>query len=96
MFVPDAPLSFPLVHDVISLVIDLIVFAMLIRAIASWFRIDERYAFIRFLARITDPLIQPARKVLGQVWIIDLSFFVTWSVLLILQVLLLQALPANW
>jgi YggT family protein len=96
MFVPEAPLSFPLVHDAVSLVIDLIVFAMLIRAIASWFRIDERYAFIRFLAYITDPLIQPARKILGRVWIIDLSFFVTWSALLILQVLLLQALPFNW
>ena len=60
------------------------------------FRIDERYAFIRFLARITDPFIQPMRRVIGQVWILDLSFIVTLFVLLILRTVLLQALPMGW
>jgi YggT family protein len=60
------------------------------------FRIDERYAFIRFLARLTDPFIVPLRRVLGQVWILDLSFIVAWFMLAILQVLLVQALPIGW
>ncbi len=41
-----------------------IIIAMLVRAIASWFRIDERYAFIRFLARLTDPFIVPIRRIM--------------------------------
>ncbi len=44
-----------------------IIIAMLVRAIASWFRIDERYAFIRFLARLTDPFIVPIRRIIRPV-----------------------------
>ncbi|MBA2396251.1 MAG: YggT family protein [Ktedonobacteraceae bacterium] len=65
---------------------------MLIRAIASWFRIDERYAFIRFLARITDPFITPVRRLVPPVGFIDLSFIVTLFLLIILSQLLQQAL----
>ena len=73
-----------------------IIIAMLIRAIASWFRIDERYAFIRFLARLTDPFIMPIRRIIRPVGIIDLAFFIGWFLVATMQALLLQALPAGW
>ncbi len=47
----------PIVSWVIYYGISFIILAMFVRAVASWFRIDERYAIIRFLARITDPFI---------------------------------------
>ncbi len=73
-----------------------IIIAMLVRAIASWFRIDERYAFIRFLARLTDPFIMPIRRIIRPVGIIDLAFFIGWFLVATMQTLLLQALPAHW
>jgi YggT family protein len=73
-----------------------IIIAMFVRAIASWFRIDERYAFIRFLARFTDPFILPIRRIIRPVGVIDLAFFIAWFLVATMQTLLLQALPAGW
>jgi YggT family protein len=83
-------------HVLIFYGIGFIILAMLVRAIASWFRIDERFAFIRFLARITDPFIDPIRRIVKPVGFFDLSFLIAWFMLSIMQVLLLQALPSGW
>jgi YggT family protein len=95
MYTPP-PLPFPIFFNLLHYGISFLILAMLVRGIASMFRIDERYAFIRFLARLTDPFILPIRRVIGQMWILDLSFIVAWFMLTILQVLLIQALPAGW
>ena len=73
-----------------------IIIAMFVRAIASWFRIDERYAFIRFLARLTDPFIVPIRRIIRPVGIFDIAFFIGWFMVITMQHLLLQALPKGW
>ena len=73
-----------------------IVIAMFVRAIASWFRIDERYAFIRFLARLTDPFIVPIRRIIRPVGVIDIAFFIGWFLVATIQTLLLQSLPIGW
>ena len=73
-----------------------IIIAMFVRAIASWFRIDERYAIIRFLARLTDPFIVPIRRIIRPVGIFDIAFFIGWFMVITMQHLLLQALPKGW
>jgi YggT family protein len=73
-----------------------LIIAMFVRAIASWFRIDERYAFIRFLARLTDPFIVPIRRIIRPVGIIDIAFFIGWFLVATIQTLLLQSLPTGW
>lgn len=89
-------LQLNVIHTIVSLGIDIIIFAMLIRAIASWFGMDERFAFIRFMARITDPFILPFRRIIKPIGMLDLSYFVAWFMLLTLQILITQALPAGW
>ena len=83
-------------HNVIFYGIGFIVLAMLIRAICSWFRIDERYAFIRFLARLTDPFIAPVRRIVKPLGSVDFSFLIIWFLLTTIQTLLIQALPRGW
>ncbi|HLG66198.1 MAG TPA: YggT family protein [Ktedonosporobacter sp.] len=95
MFVPS-PLPFPIVSLTVRIVIGAIIIAMLIRAFASWFRIDERYAFIRFCAYMSDPFIRPLRRYVPPVGMIDLSFLIAWFMLGTLEVLLLQSLPLGW
>jgi YggT family protein len=74
--------------------IDALVIAMLIRVFASWFQFDERFAFIRFLARLTDPFILPIRRIVRPAaGAFDFSFLITWFLLITVQTLLLQALP---
>ena len=86
----------PIVSWIITYGISLIIIAMFIRAIASWMRFDERYAIIRFLARITDPFIDPVRRIVPPMGIIDMAFIITFFLLRTMQVLLLQGLPAGW
>ncbi len=83
-------------YGIIYYGIGALILALLIRAIASWFRIDERFAFIRFLARLTDPFITPIRRIVRSVGVIDLSFLIAWFLLITIQILLLQALPTGW
>ena len=52
-------LPIPIVSWIIYYGIGFIILAMIVRAFASWFRLDERYAIIRFLARIRIPLSNP-------------------------------------
>ena len=89
-------LPVPIVHWFVQFGIGFLILAMLVRMIASWFRIDERYAIIRFLARITDPFIAPIRRFVRPVWIIDVSWLVAWVMLSTISILLLQALPSGW
>ena len=77
--------------------IDALVIAMLIRVFASWFQFDERFAFIRFLAKLTDPFIVPIRRIVRPTaGVFDFSFLIAWFLLITIQTLLLQALPYGY
>jgi YggT family protein len=89
-------LDLNILHVAVTISIGLLIVALFVRFIASWFQIDERFAFIRFLAYITDPFVRPIRRVVKPVWILDLSFIIAFFMLSILRVLLLQALPQGW
>ena len=89
-------LPIPIVSWIIYYGIGFIILAMIVRAFASWFRLDERYAIIRFLARITDPFIEPIRRIIPPIGMFDMAFIIAFFMLKTLQVLLLQALPRGW
>ena len=86
----------PIVNYIVYYGIGFIILAMIVRAFASWFRLDERYAIIRFLARITDPFIVPVRRIVPPVGMFDIAFIISFFFLRTLQVLLLQGLPHTW
>ena len=89
-------LPVPIVSWIIYYGIGFIILAMIVRAFASWFRLDERYAIIRFLARITDPFIEPVRRIIPPIGMFDMAFIIAFFMLRTLQILLLQALPRGW
>jgi len=87
----------PIVHLLVTYGIGFIILSMFIRAIASLFRLDERIAFIRFLARITDPFIMPIRRVVRtSSMILDPSYYITFFLLFTIETLLIQSLPYGW
>ncbi len=89
-------LPIPIVSWIIYYGIGFIILAMIVRAFASWFRLDERYAIIRFLARITDPFIEPIRRIIPPIGMFDMAFIIAFFMLRTLQILLLQAIPRGW
>jgi YggT family protein len=90
------PYGHGLIYGIIIYGIGILLIAMIIRMIASWVRIDERYAFIRVLAKITDPFITPIRRFVPPIGVLDISFILAFFLLITLQVLLAQALPPGW
>jgi len=86
-------LPIPIVSWIIYYGIGFIILAMIVRAFASWFRLDERYAIIRFLARITDPFIEPIRRIVPPIGMFDMAFIIAFFMLKTLQFLLLKTLP---
>ncbi len=90
------PLDHGLIYGIVKYGIGILIIAMIIRVFATWFRADERFAFIRFLARMTDPFITPIRRIVRPVGVLDMSFLIAFFFLITIQALLLQALPTGW
>jgi YggT family protein len=85
-----------LLYGIIKYGIGLLIIALLIRVFASWFGADERFAFIRFLARLTDPFILPIRRIVRPQGVMDMSFLIAFFFLTTIEILLLQSLPTGW
>ena len=73
-------------------VLNIFSFALLGRAILSWFDPMGRWPISRILADITEPVIAPIRQVVPPMGMIDLSFIVAFILVRVLQTLLSQAL----
>lgn len=90
------PADHGIIYGIIKYGIGLLIIALLVRVFATWFGADERFAFIRFLARITDPFIVPIRRIVRPVGVMDLSFLIAFFFLSTIELLLLQSLPTGW
>ena len=66
---------------------------MLIRAVLSWFPINEDSNFVRFIFMVTEPIIMPVRLLLARIPAFqnlpfDLSFSITFLLIFLLQIFL--------
>jgi len=78
----------------IGLVISLFLFAILIRVILSWVNPDPYNPAVDLLNRLTDPILEPAQRLLPPISGIDLSPMVAMVALVLLEMLLLPPLRA--
>ena len=78
--------------ELILLLINILTFALIGRAILSWFDPGQRWPISRVLYDVTEPLVAPIRQVVPQIGVIDLSFIVALVLLRLLENLLRQAL----
>jgi YggT family protein len=78
----------------VGLVISVFLFAILIRVILSWINPDPYNPAVDLLHRITDPILEPAQRLLPPISGIDLSPMLAMIGLVLLQMLLLPPLRA--
>jgi len=81
------------VTTTVKCLIGLLQFLMLIRAILSWIPMDEDNKINTFLYAVTEPVIMPVRMIIERFgWFeglpIDMSFFITFILLSILEMFL--------
>jgi YggT family protein len=77
---------------VVSWAFSLIMLAIFIRVIASWFGVSEYRPWMRPLVFLSDWIVQPIRRVLPSTGVIDFSPMVAWLVLWVARSLVLGML----
>jgi YggT family protein len=76
----------------VSLLINILTFAMIGRALLSWVDPGGRWPISRVLYDVTEPFVAPIRRVIPPMGMIDISFIVAILLLQFLGRLLNQAL----
>ncbi|HEY7293745.1 MAG TPA: YggT family protein [Dehalococcoidia bacterium] len=69
----------------------MLLFAIVLRAVISWFPINPRSPWVIVLNEITEPILAPLRRVVPQLGMIDITPMVAMIVLLVIQRALAQA-----
>ncbi len=59
--------------QIVCLFTNLIVIAIIARALLSWFNLDPRSPLIQALNQITEPILDPIRRIMPRLGMIDLS-----------------------
>ena len=75
-----------------SLVLTLLFWAILIRAILSWVQPDPRNPIVQFLERVTGPILYPLQRIIPPLGGIDLSPLVAMLLIELLKSLLVNAI----
>ena len=79
--------------SIINFLLSLIILAIFVRALLSWFYPVGRDPWTRLLVDITEPILAPIRSLLARIMPIpiDISPIVAWLLILLLQNILLTA-----
>lgn len=75
-----------------SLVLTLLFWAILIRAVLSWVQPDPRNPIVQFLDRVTGPILYPLQRIIPPLGGIDLSPLVAMLLIELLKGLLVNAI----
>ena len=83
-----------IVSTTIRIIISVLQFLMMGRAIISWLPINEDNPIVTFLYAVTEPVIMPVRALLNRLGLfegmpIDMSFFITFILLSVLEMFLI-------
>ncbi len=81
---------FYIVSTVASLLISFLQLMMFVRAVMSWFPVDDENVILRFAYAVTEPFIYPVRMLIDRIpalseMPIDISFSITFLLLMFLQ-----------
>lgn len=76
----------------IQVLFQVLIFAVLIRALISWFPIGQDSPIVRILDDVTEPILAPLRKVVPRLGMMDITPIVAMIALQILESMLLQGL----
>ncbi len=68
----------------LALILNIITFSIFFRALASWFPIDREGPIVRALDAITEPVLEPLRRVVPTIGMIDITPMVA---MILLQVI---------
>jgi len=75
----------------VGYLVQFLAFAIFARAIVSWFPIDRNGPIVQFLNAVTDPVLEPLRKVIPPIGMIDITPMLAMLMLFFVASALLQS-----
>ncbi|HEX2987110.1 MAG TPA: YggT family protein [Chloroflexota bacterium] len=78
----------------VDLLFNILIFAIVGRALLSWFNLGPGNPIVRLLYEITEPILAPMRRVIPMIGMLDISPIVAILLLSFMQNLILQAMVA--
>lgn len=72
------------IASIFVLFLYVLIFAIVIRSLLSWFPIDRNNELVRLLDMVTEPLIDPVRRIMPRTGVIDFSAMVVIIVLYVM------------
>jgi len=79
---------------VVNLIIDILTFLIVLRAIISWFSPNPYNQLVQFLINVTEPILRPLRRALPRFGNIDISPLVAIIVLVFIRTLIMKMLAS--
>jgi YggT family protein len=70
--------------DLLALFLRLLLFAIFARSIVSWFPINPNGPIVRVLDSITEPILEPLRRVVPRLGMIDITPMIAILILIVL------------
>jgi YggT family protein len=80
----------------VDLLFQVLIFAIIARALLSWFNLGPSHPLVRILYDLTEPILAPLRRVIPMIGMIDITPIVAIILLQVIQSLLLSALPRGF
>ena len=81
--------------QIIILFATILTIAIFVRAILSWFQMDPRSPLIQLLDTVTEPILDPIRRIMPRLGMIDLSPLVAILILNVVGRVLAQLADGN-
>ncbi|MCL4370603.1 MAG: YggT family protein [Chloroflexi bacterium] len=81
-------------YKFVDLLFNILIFAIVGRALLSWFNVGPGNPIGRILYEVTEPILGPMRRVIPMIGMLDISPIVAILLLTFMQGLILQALVA--
>lgn len=75
----------------VGYLVQFLAFAIFARAILTWFPIDRNGPIFQFLSAITDPVLEPMRRVIPPIGMIDITPMVAMLLLFFISSALLNS-----
>ncbi|MCL4240324.1 MAG: YggT family protein [Dehalococcoidia bacterium] len=72
------------IADIFILFLYVLIFAVLIRSLLSWFPVDRNNELVRLLVNVTEPLLEPVRRIMPRTGMIDFSAMIVIIVLYVM------------
>ncbi len=82
-------------HQFLSILLQILSIAILVRILLTWFPIDQSNPIIRLLFDVTEPVLAPFRRIIPRIGMFDLSPIAAMLVIQFVQTHLGQIFPRS-